>query len=55
MKKRFLALLLAVCILIPVFAVLCVLCIPLLPTTIWNRILTIANPADSSLYGRCYR
>ena len=38
--------------LIPVFAVLCVLCIPLLPTTIWNRILTIANPADSSTSSR---
>ena len=38
--------------LIPAFAVLCVLCIPLLPTTIWNRILTIANPADSSTSSR---
>ena len=27
--------------LIPAFAVLCVLCIPLLPSTIWHRILTI--------------
>lgn len=38
--------------LIPAFAVLCVLCIPLLPTTIWNRILTIANPADTSTSSR---
>lgn len=38
--------------LIPLCAVLCVLCIPLLPTTIWNRILTIGNLADSSTLNR---
>ena len=38
--------------LIPAFAVLCVLCIPLLPTTIWNRILTIGNTSDSSTTSR---
>lgn len=38
--------------LIPAFAVLCVLCVPLLPTTIWNRILTITNPADTSTSSR---
>lgn len=38
--------------LIPLFAVLCVLAIPLMPTTIWNRILTIANPADKSTANR---
>ena len=38
--------------LIPAFAILCVLCIPLLPTTIWNRILTIANPNDTSTASR---
>ncbi len=37
---------------IPAFLVLCLLCIPLLPTTIWNRILTIANPKDSSTASR---
>ena len=38
--------------LIPLFAVLCVLCIPLLPDTIWNRILTIGNLSDSSTLNR---
>lgn len=38
--------------LIPAFAVLCVLAVPLLPDTIWNRILTIGNPADSSTASR---
>jgi len=38
--------------LIPAFIVLCCLAIPFLPTTIWNRILTIANPADSSTASR---
>lgn len=38
--------------LIPGFAVLCILCIPFLPDTIWHRILTIANPADSSTASR---
>ena len=38
--------------LIPLCAALCVLCIPLLPTTIWNRILTIGNLSDSSTLNR---
>lgn len=38
--------------LIPGFAVLCVLCIPFLPDTIWNRILTITNFSDSSTASR---
>ena len=38
--------------LIPAFAVLCVLCVPLLPSTIWNRILTISNTSDSSTASR---
>lgn len=38
--------------LIPLFAILCLLCLPLLPETIWNRILTIVNPADSSTSSR---
>lgn len=38
--------------LIPLFAVLCCLAIPFLPETIWNRILTITNPADSSTASR---
>ncbi len=38
--------------LIPLFAVLCCLAIPFLPETIWHRILTIANPADSSTASR---
>ena len=38
--------------LIPGFAVLCVLCIPFLPDTIWNRILTITNISDSSTASR---
>ena len=38
--------------LIPAFAVLCVACVPFIPTTIWNRILTIANPNDTSTASR---
>jgi len=38
--------------LIPAFIVLCLLCIPLLPSTIWNRILTITNTSDSSTASR---
>lgn len=38
--------------LIPAFVVLCCIAVPLLPTTIWNRILTIANPADTSTSSR---
>ena len=38
--------------LIPAFVALCVLCIPLLPTTIWNRILTIGNTSDTSTASR---
>ena len=38
--------------LIPAFVILCALCIPLLPSTIWHRILTITNPADSSTASR---
>ncbi|MEG2177035.1 MAG: O-antigen ligase family protein, partial [Oscillibacter sp.] len=38
--------------LIPLFLLFCVLCIPLLPDTIWNRILTIANPTDTSTASR---
>ena len=38
--------------LIPAFLLLCCLAIPFLPTTIWNRILTIFNPADSSTSSR---
>lgn len=38
--------------LIPAFAVACVLCIPFIPTTIWNRILTITNFNDTSTASR---
>lgn len=38
--------------LIPAFIALCMLCIPLLPSTIWNRILTITNTSDSSTASR---
>lgn len=38
--------------LIPAFVVVCVLCVPFIPTTIWNRILTIANPNDTSTASR---
>lgn len=38
--------------LIPAFLVLCCLAVPFLPTTIWNRILTIFNPQDSSTASR---
>ena len=37
---------------IPAFILLCIVAVPLLPTTIWNRILTIANPADTSTSSR---
>jgi putative inorganic carbon (HCO3(-)) transporter len=38
--------------LIPAFIALCILCISLLPSTIWNRILTITNTSDSSTASR---
>lgn len=38
--------------LIPAFILLCFAAIPFLPATIWNRILTIFNPADSSTASR---
>lgn len=38
--------------LIPAFIALCILCVPLLPSTIWNRILTITNMSDSSTASR---
>ena len=38
--------------LIPLGLVLCLLAIPLMPATIWNRILTIGNPADKSTASR---
>lgn len=38
--------------LIPAFALLCCLAVPLLPTTIWNRILTIGNFSDASTLSR---
>ena len=38
--------------LIPAFLVLCVLAVPLLPTTVLNRILTITNTSDSSTSSR---
>ena len=38
--------------LIPAFAVLCVLAVPLLPATVLNRILTITNTSDSSTSSR---
>lgn len=38
--------------LIPAFVILCCVAMPFLPTTIWNRILTIGNPADSSTSSR---
>lgn len=38
--------------LLPLFAALCVLAVPLLPSSILNRILTIANTSDSSTSGR---
>jgi Lipid A core - O-antigen ligase and related enzymes len=38
--------------LIPLFIALCVLCVPLLPSTIWNRILTITNTSDTSTASR---
>ena len=38
--------------LIPAFIVLCCLAVPFLPTTIWNRILTITNFSDASTASR---
>jgi len=38
--------------LIPAFVLLCILCVPLLPATIWHRILTITNTSDSSTTSR---
>lgn len=38
--------------LIPAFILLCCLAVPLLPETIWNRILTITNMNDSSTSSR---
>ena len=38
--------------LIPAFVALCLLCVPLLPDTIWHRILTITNFKDSSTASR---
>ena len=38
--------------LIPAFIVLCVMAVPFIPTTIWNRILTIGNPNDTSTASR---
>lgn len=38
--------------LLPVFLVICLLGIPFLPDTIWNRILTITNTSDSSTASR---
>ncbi|MDD3230864.1 MAG: O-antigen ligase family protein [Oscillospiraceae bacterium] len=38
--------------LIPGFILLCCLAVPFLPDSIWNRILTIANPSDSSTASR---
>ena len=38
--------------LIPLFIILCAVMLPFLPDTIWNRVLTIFNPADSSTASR---
>lgn len=38
--------------LIPAFIILCCMAVPLLPETIWNRILTITNMNDSSTSSR---
>ena len=38
--------------LLPLFLALCAACVPLLPETIWNRILTIGNTSDSSTASR---
>lgn len=38
--------------LIPAFVVVCLACIPLLPDTIWHRILTITNTSDTSTSSR---
>jgi len=38
--------------LIPAFVVLCCVAVPFLPTTIWNRILTIGNMSDTSTASR---
>ena len=37
---------------IPAFVILCIAAIPFLPSTVWNRILTITNTADSSTSSR---
>lgn len=38
--------------LIPAFVILCAIFVPLLPSTIWNRILTITNTSDTSTASR---
>ena len=38
--------------LLPPFLLLCCLAVPLLPDTVWNRILTIGNTSDSSTADR---
>lgn len=38
--------------LIPAFVLLCIAAIPVMPDSIWNRILTIANPNDTSTASR---
>lgn len=38
--------------LLPLFAVVCVLCIPFLPASVWDRILSIVNFSDSSTSSR---
>lgn len=38
--------------LLPLFLLLCCLAVPLLPDTVWNRILTIGNTSDSSTASR---
>ena len=37
---------------VPAFGLLCIAAIPLLPSTIWNRILTITNTSDTSTSSR---
>jgi O-antigen ligase len=38
--------------LLPALIVLCLICIPFIPSTIWNRLLTITNTSDSSTASR---
>jgi O-antigen ligase len=38
--------------LLPAFAAVCVLCVPLLPDSIWNRMLTIGSAPDSTAASR---